>query len=195
MTEHAPQEARERVIIVADRLFTERGYQPVTLRDIAQEVGIRHASLYYHFPQGKEELFVEVTARRMCQYREGLERAIQVVSPNWRDRLYAAAYWLLGQPPMHLGRMLQSDMRLISDEAAERLRLIVYESLMTPLAAIFRDALVAHPDPAKRQRGVTLAGMFLSLIEGIDNLPSSYVTSSKQELVEIVLDVMLNGIT
>ena len=38
-------EARERVLSVADRLFTERGYQAVTLRDIAQEVGIRHASL------------------------------------------------------------------------------------------------------------------------------------------------------
>ena len=195
MTTHVPQEARERVIIVADRLFAERGYQPVTLRDIAQEVGIRHASLYYHFPQGKEELFVEVTARRMRQYREGLEHAIQAVPPHWQNRLHAAAYWLLGQLPMHLGRMLQSDMPLISDEAAEQLRLIVYESLMAPLSAIFRDALADHPDPAKRQRGVTLAGMFLSLIEGVDNLPSNYVTSSKQELVDTVLDVMLHGIT
>lgn len=194
MTEHVPLEARERVLMAADRLFTERGYQLVTLRDIAQEVGIRHASLYYHFPQGKEELFIEVTARRMRQYREGLEHALQNAPLNWQDRLYAVAYWMLEQAPMYLGRMLQSDVRLISDEAAEQLRVIVYESLMVPLAAIFREALADHPDPTKRQRGVILAGMFLSLIEGIDNLPPSYVAGSKQELVEVILDVMLNGI-
>ena len=52
----ADSEARERVLLVAERLFRERGYQAVTLRDIAQEVGIRHTSLYHHFPRGRNRL-------------------------------------------------------------------------------------------------------------------------------------------
>ena len=47
-------EARERVLDGAAKLFTERGYAAVTLRDIAAEVGIRHTSLYHHVPGGKE---------------------------------------------------------------------------------------------------------------------------------------------
>ena len=185
-------EARERVLSVADRLFTERGYQAVTLRDIAQEVGIRHASLYYHFPHGKEELYVEVTARRMQRYREGLEQAIQAVGTDWQAQLRAAANWLLSQPTMHLGRMLQSDVRAISEEAAEQLRIIIFESLLKPLETVFAEALAANP--TKRRRSATLAGMFLSLIEGIDNLPPNYVQGSKQELVDIVLDLLINGL-
>jgi TetR/AcrR family transcriptional regulator, cholesterol catabolism regulator len=184
-------DARERVLTVADRLFSERGYQMVTLRDIAQRLGIRHASLYYHFPQGKEELYIEVTARRMQRYRAGLEAAIaDTDSDDWQVRLRAAARWLLAQHGMHLGRMLQSDMPSISEEAAERLRVVILGSLLLPLETIFR--VVA--DPAKRGRSVTLAGMFLSLIEGIDNLPSQYVEGSKEELADVVLDLLINGL-
>ena len=194
MTHQIKQEntdARERVLTVADRLFSERGYQMVTLRDIAQKLGIRHASLYYHFPQGKEELYIEVTARRMQRYRVGLEAAIaDTDSDDWQVRLRAAARWLLAQHGMHLGRMLQSDMPSISEEAAERLRVVILGSLLQPLETIFR--VVA--DPAKRGRSVTLAGMFLSLIEGIDNLPSQYVEGSKEELADVVLDLLINGL-
>ncbi|HET8841943.1 MAG TPA: helix-turn-helix domain-containing protein, partial [Ktedonobacteraceae bacterium] len=161
-------EARERVLMAAEKLFRERGYRAVALRDIAKVIGIRHTSLYHHFPQGKEELFVAVTARRMENYRTGLARAIQEVGGDWLERLRAAANWLLAQEAMHLGRMMQADMPQISAEAAEKLRVIVFTSLISPLEQVFRDALALNP--LKRQSSSTLAGMFLSLIEGIDNL-------------------------
>lgn len=185
-------DARERVLAAAERLFAERGYQAVTLRDVAQEIGIRHASLYYHFPHGKEELYVEVTARRMQRYRAGLEQAIREAGADWHAQLRAAAIWLLTQPKMSFGRMLQSDMPAISEEAAERLRIIIFESLLQPLNIVFYDALAANPE--KRKRSTTLAGMFLSLIEGIDNLPPNYVAGSKHELIDEVLDVFINGL-
>ena len=191
MTNQENTEARERVLTVADQLFRERGYQMVTLRDIAQQLGMRHASLYYHFPQGKEELYIEVTARRMQRYQAGLEAAIESAgSDDWQVRLRAAARWLLAQRGMHLGRMLQSDMPAISEEAAERLRVVILGSLLQPLETIFR----AVANPAKQGRSVTLAGMFLSLIEGIDNLPPQYVEGSKEELADVVLDVLIHGL-
>jgi AcrR family transcriptional regulator len=188
----ADSEARERVLVAADRLFRERGYQVVTLRDIAQEIGLRHTSLYHHFPRGKEELFVEVTIRRMQRYRAGLEEAIETATGGWQERLRAAAHWMLAQSAMHLGRMMQADMPQLSQAAAERLRLIVLNSLLAPLEAVFRQALVNNP--SMQQRSITLAGMFLSLIEGIDNLPANYLTTSREELVEMVLDLLANGL-
>lgn len=190
---HEHTEAKERVLAVAERLFTERGYQLVTLRDIARQIGIRHTSLYYHFPGGKEELYVAVTARRMQHYRVGLNAAIQQADGDWQHQLRAAANWMLAQPTMYLGRMLQSDMRYISPEAAEQLREIVFASFMQPLDSVFQEALATNPE--KRNRSVTLAGMFLSLVEGIDNLPATYVGGSKEELVDVVLDLLIHGIT
>lgn len=190
-------DARERVLESAEKLFAERGYQNVTLRDIAQSIGIRHASLYYHFPDGKEEMYVKVTERRMQRYRTGLQWAIkQADDDDWQAQLRAAGLWLLKQPHMHLTRMMQSDMPIISATAAEELRYIVRDAILKPLDAIFRQALAHNPRP--RQRSMTLAGMFVSLIEGIDNLPRSYVTESpagtKEELVEEVLDLIVHGI-
>ena len=40
---------RERIKQVALELFTEQGYEATSLRQIAEELGINKASLYYHF--------------------------------------------------------------------------------------------------------------------------------------------------
>jgi AcrR family transcriptional regulator len=47
---------------VAARLFTSKGYAATSTREIAEAVGIRQASLYYHFA-GKGEIVTEVLAQ------------------------------------------------------------------------------------------------------------------------------------
>jgi AcrR family transcriptional regulator len=188
----SPGDAYERILISADRLFLERGYVAVSLRDIAQEIGIRHASLYYHFPRGKEELYMMVMERRMRLFHAGLEQAIIKAGNDWQQQLRAAALWLLDQPALHLGRMMQSDMPAISQASAEQLRVIIFDALLKPIEAIFRQAEGIRPE--KQRQGASIAGMFLSLIEGVYNLPQHYVRGSKLELVDDVLDVLVNGL-
>jgi len=113
-------EARERVLQQAERLFSERGYAAVTLRDIAVGLGIRQASLYYHAPGGKEALYVEVTERNLRRHHQGLERALRQAG-GMRVQLRAAAHWLLSQPPMNLSRMLRSDLPAIAQAHADHL--------------------------------------------------------------------------
>ena len=93
-------QARERVLDAADKLFAERGYAAVTLRDIAAEVGIRHTSLYHHVPGGKEELFIEVTERSLTHHRIGLSEAIVQAGTTIRPQLFAAADWFLSHPTL-----------------------------------------------------------------------------------------------
>lgn len=50
----APKSRRE-ILDAAARLLRSQGYKATTLRDIAEEVGIRAASIYYHFAS-KEEI-------------------------------------------------------------------------------------------------------------------------------------------
>ena len=42
-----------RILDAAAELFSTRGYEAVTLRDIGNAVSIRHASLYHYAPKGK----------------------------------------------------------------------------------------------------------------------------------------------
>ncbi|MGO4594742.1 TetR/AcrR family transcriptional regulator [Leifsonia sp. 2TAF2] len=51
----AGEETRAQIGRVALDLFTTRGYEATSMREIAEELGIKKASLYYHF-SGKAEI-------------------------------------------------------------------------------------------------------------------------------------------
>jgi AcrR family transcriptional regulator len=52
-------EPREQILDTAAALFAEHGYAGTSTRAIAERVGIRQASLYYHF-SGKDDLLLEL---------------------------------------------------------------------------------------------------------------------------------------
>ena len=51
---------REEMLAVAGELFVRQGDIGTSTRQIAEAVGCTKAALYYHFKEGKEELFQEV---------------------------------------------------------------------------------------------------------------------------------------
>lgn len=183
--------ARTRVLDVAERLFIERGYTAVTLRDIAGELGIRQASLYHHVPGGKEQLYIEVIEQAMARHRQGLTAAIAAAGPVLEAQLHGAATWLLSQPPVNLGRFTRSDLPAIEQPHARALMLTIYEALLQPLQTVFEEA--------QESRGircfdaVLLAGSFIDIIEGIHS-GSTYFTTPPQHLAAQMIDVLLNGL-
>lgn len=192
MSDIKASESRERVLKVAERLFSERGFASVTLKDIANELGMRQASLYYHVPDGKEALFVEVTERGLQRHRSGLEEAIAQAGSDLEQQLNAAAGWLLSQPSIDLGRMMKSDMPSISEGQAERLATSAYDSLIGPVKAAFERAF-AEGYIRKPNFG-NVGGAFLAIVEAIHHLPDHYTTYPKQAMVAELIDFFLNGL-
>ena len=47
---------REKIMEVALHMFSERGYEAVSIRDVCGEVGIKESTLYYHFKNKKDIL-------------------------------------------------------------------------------------------------------------------------------------------
>ena len=54
---------RDEILQIALELFAEKGYDRVSVREIARAAGLSQAGLLHHF-SGKEELFLEVLRRR-----------------------------------------------------------------------------------------------------------------------------------
>ena len=195
MSHEIESAARERVLIVAEELFSERGYDSVTLRDIAQSLGIRQASLYHHFPGGKEQLFVEVTERGLARHHAEMERRLAEHAGDLRAQLVSAGRWLLSQPPIDIPRMVRSDMPAISEEHARLLSRAALESLVVPLERAFREA---------RERGEVefarvplwerlLAGSFLAIVDNA-RVAEHFGRMPAQLMVESMIDVILNGL-
>jgi TetR/AcrR family transcriptional regulator, transcriptional repressor for nem operon len=44
-----PNNSREAILEAARRAAQSRGYAGLNFRELADEVGVKHASLYYHF--------------------------------------------------------------------------------------------------------------------------------------------------
>ena len=50
---------RAEIVAAAERHFAERGYEATRLDDVADDVGIRRAAIFYHFGD-KQELYAAV---------------------------------------------------------------------------------------------------------------------------------------
>lgn len=81
--------SREKIMNAAQKLFARRGFEGISIRDIAKAVGMTTASLYYHFPS-KEEIFVAVHGRSLENVQREVMSAIAGIKDPW-DRLEAAA--------------------------------------------------------------------------------------------------------
>jgi AcrR family transcriptional regulator len=86
--------AREDAIIVAvNRLLADKGFDAMTVDEVAAEVGIAKASLYKHFPS-KEDLAATAMARVMQRAVAFLAEVDASLPPL--ERLRATARWTMG---------------------------------------------------------------------------------------------------
>ncbi len=64
---------KEEIILTAARLFKEKGYVAVSMRDIAQAMGIKAASLYNHI-DGKQEILSTLILEVAHEFTSGMNR-------------------------------------------------------------------------------------------------------------------------
>ena len=79
---------RERILLVAERLFAERGFKDVAVRDIAAEAGVTHPLIYYYWGS-KDDLLAAVLERTQSRVRQVTPRddAAELTSTLAREYL------------------------------------------------------------------------------------------------------------
>lgn len=189
----AISDSHHRLLDAAQVLFHERGFRAVTMQDIARDLGMRQASLYYHVPDGKEQLFVEVATRSFERHRQGLEAALAHTPDELEAQLSAAAGWFAAQPAMNLLGMMHADMPALSAENHSRLGRLAAYCLFEPIAAVFAEAIARgeirplSPD--------LLAGSFLALMDGVsyssEHQPG---TPPRHVMAKGIISLMLDGL-
>ena len=160
---------RQRILEVAEELFTEHGYRAVSIRDIAQACEVSNAALYYHF-SNKEALYYEVLQFHADRLVDRMTLAAETTSTRRRkveailgeyarvtvDR--RSPFFLLSReaasmekPPSraHIGEMIHAMLRPLEDVLSEasnqgELRLTPNDNSLAALLVGMLHGLIQH---------------------------------------------------
>lgn len=187
-------DAWARIAQVASARFLARGYAAVSLRALADELGIKPASLYYHCPGGKAELYARSLEWWFEQYARGLVASAE--GTEARDALVAMAEYMLAHPPIETQRIVQVDLPALGDTKLERrVMAALHDAVLVPLARPFEKiAALGHaidPNVAAAAAMAVVSGL------GFAHRPRarrrSRVDPAVRDIVIAALDLLVDG--
>ena len=116
---HIDRETWRQILKAAEELFLARGYKGVSMKEVADAVQVTPAALYYHFPQGKEDLFLSMIQAMFEEWSAGISRAI-APARGIRDLLNLLTLYLLTLPVDHFPVLIQDAKEQIKDREKQQ---------------------------------------------------------------------------
>lgn len=143
-------DTKEQLLDTAERLFADKGYESVSVRDIATEADVNLAAINYHF-QGKDNLYQAVLLRRVVPKRDKILSSLQQVVIGGKPELNQLVSVFVRA---HLEDALASEqgavaLRLVARELTEPKHgvEIICREMIAPVHTAFSDALIqAKPE-------------------------------------------------
>ena len=133
-------DTREKILHCAEELFRQKGYNGVSLRDIAEAAGIRVGNLTYHYPR-KEQLVEAIFSRRhgniltperLGSAAEFEEYFRHLLSVQRRSAFYFDSYVQLSQTSERLGSFQRERLARLRELFEEGLRLMAEAGEIPP---------------------------------------------------------------
>jgi AcrR family transcriptional regulator len=171
-------ESFTRVAMTAGRLFLARGYAAVSLRAIAEALGIRAASLYFHCPAGKAELYARSLEVFLGAYRG--ELALARGRARFPGAVYRMADWMLARPPVDLQRIVRVDLPQLDEARGRAVLEVLHDAVLGPFVEVFEAATAA----SALRRGVDAHIAAASVIALVDGLGWSHLPPGREATEE-----------
>ena len=192
-SERGGPQTRARIREVANRLFIERGYDAVTVAEVARESGVSSVTVFNHFPR-KEDLFLDRTSDAI----ELLQSAIRDRAPgtnvlraleNQSVRLFDA-----GNPLSGVDERSASFFRTVANSPAlvARSREILSELQRTLADELERDA--AFDGDALLLATLFLAGYASVLVETARRVMGGESIAAVRDNHRVRLDRMFDAL-
>lgn len=183
---------RDRILDVALELFSAHGYEGTSIRDIAEQMEMTKAAVFYHFP-AKEDLLGAILGPAMARVSQVLERHGTVRDAEDRREFVTELVDVIAEVGPQVVMML-------SDPAAgNHVRALTGEAAMPARVGIaLLGAEAADPKVAAADR-IRVACAVASLPAGVaawrQDHPDEVALDddSKNVLVEVVLAVIGHG--
>jgi len=192
--------AKERILQVANEMFRRVGYSDLNVNEIAHEAGVSIGTLYYHFPDGKTSILMEIRSqifdnyekkfeekldpkclRKTSTFNEGLELLLKsLIDIHRKERLVLAAM------ESEVLRNLVSYDKVAESIVVENL----FESDAKPVTGVLKVLLRKH-----YEEGLTLNGRGAKVSKVIDILIHRFIYiesmfGSEQEFLDMMIKIV-----
>src|SRR3984957_14172445 len=157
-----PTNTRERILDAALNLFIEKGFDKTSLREIAEQLGVTKAALYYHFTS-KDDILMALHLRLHEAGRDALAQLTEepVTLAQWGTLLDLVVDQMLAQRKLFL-------MHERNQAALEKLHRkdhdVDHEDIQNQFRRVLADPRVPLRDRVKMAAtvGIVFSGLFLS---------------------------------
>jgi AcrR family transcriptional regulator len=141
-----PVDMSERILEEATRLFVANGYAGLSMREIAQAVGVSKAGLYYYF-QDKEALFMAILTANLDRLSSLIQAARQPgaagIPPTTREQVSRMLRSIFEQAPEQRAiiRLASQEMTHVSQAARTEFGRTYQEKFIQPVEDILRGGV------------------------------------------------------
>jgi AcrR family transcriptional regulator len=186
-----PADIRERILEAATVLFVAQGYRGISMREIAEAVGVSKAGVYYHF-RDKEALFLAILSHNL-ERMEAIMRQARQAGPSARQQItyMVRAIFELAPDQRAIIRLASQEMTHLS------------QAVRAEFARLYRDKFTGQVEAMLR------AGMDAGELRAMDAglatwvllgmmYPFFYPSQSREEdssgeAIELILDIFFEG--
>jgi AcrR family transcriptional regulator len=176
-------DTRDRILDIALDLFTEQGYDGTSLREIADQLGVTKAALYYHF-ESKDDILLALHMRLHEFGREALLKMAEqepVTLTQWGELLDEVVDAMLAQRKLFL-------MHERNQAALEKLHRAEHDAEHEDLQNQFRRVLADTRIPLEDR--VRMAASFGVLFSGLFLSGEAFASTTDEELGSLLRRIL-----
>lgn len=185
---------KERILKEAERLFTEQGYQSVSIRSIAEACGVTNAALYYHFDD-KSSLFAEVMKQHTGNLKQLLRQAGEgKKDPQAKITAMAQAYVQQVSNRRPLMFLVRHRAKELQEKGDQKQLFDMLGDVLEPFEDVFQDA-IQKGQVRTFPESYSGASILIGMIHGLN--AHCRVRSDEmigEEDVALLVDFFWNGI-
>jgi AcrR family transcriptional regulator len=161
--ENDQESMRIRILNQATRLFVASGYSAISMREIAEAVGISKAGLYYHF-KDKEDLFIAILKDNLAEIGRIVTESCQS-APDAYTRILTMTTRIFNQPPQQRAviRLASQEMGNIHPQIRNEFNTLYHEEFIGQIESILQEGIdhgELRPNPPAISSWILLGMMY-----------------------------------
>jgi AcrR family transcriptional regulator len=184
---HERQDTHALALARASELLHLHGYLGLSMDDVATGTGVRKASLYHHFPGGKEQMVLELAMNVMQDFETRLLAALEGVR-GVRAQLTAVIRWRQ-DGPVGTERRIREAAAYLSAPGQAQIFTALMGQLFTHIEAIFLNGIRDGELRPHNTRLISTA--FMAVLSELSELGQPLHSAAE---IHEVLDLFLGGV-